>query len=31
MAPGMESLNASAAATVVFYEWRRQQGGADHE
>lgn len=26
MAPGLESLNAAAAAAVVFFEWRRRQG-----
>jgi TrmH family RNA methyltransferase len=25
MAPGIESLNAAAAATLVFYEWRRKR------
>lgn len=28
MAPGIESLNAGAAAAVLFYEWRRQRGDA---
>jgi TrmH family RNA methyltransferase len=27
MAAGVESLNAAAAATVLFYEWLRQNGG----
>jgi TrmH family RNA methyltransferase len=31
MRPGVESLNASAAASVLFYEWFRQQGSARNE
>ena len=27
MAPGVESLNAAAAATLLFYEWRRRGSG----
>lgn len=28
MTPGIESLNAAAAATLLLYEWRRQHAGA---
>jgi TrmH family RNA methyltransferase len=31
MAEGIESLNVAAAATLVFYEWRRQRGMAGEE
>ena len=30
MAEGIESLNAAAAATLVFYEWRRQREKPHH-
>jgi tRNA C32,U32 (ribose-2'-O)-methylase TrmJ len=28
MAAGIESLNAAAAATLMFYEWRRRRSGS---
>ena len=31
MAEGIESLNVAAAATLVFYEWRRQRGTGGKE
>lgn len=30
MAPGIESLNAAAAATLMFYEWRRRRSAESH-